>query len=139
MPQIRDIMSQDLRTCSSGDSVVNAATAMRDDDVGDVIVVKDDGSMCGIVTDRDITVRTVAEGRDPSSTRLDEICSHDLETLDPTDDASSAARRMRDRGVRRMPVTENGRPVGVVSIGDLAIELDPDSALADISAQSGNR
>lgn len=136
--RVREIMTANLRTCPANDSVTDAATVMRDEDVGDVIVLKDDGSMCGLVTDRDIAIRAVAEGRDPASTRLDEICSHDLETLSPDDDASSAAQRMRDRGVRRMPVTEDGTPVGMVSIGDLAIELDPDSALADISAKPGN-
>lgn len=137
--RIRDIMTPNLRTCPSDDTVANAARLMRDEDIGDVIVVKDDGSMCGLVTDRDITIRMVAEGRDPSSTRIDEICSHEVETVSPDEPADSAAQRMRDRGVRRMPVAEGGTPVGMVSIGDLAIELDPDSALADISAHAGNR
>ncbi len=136
--QVREIMAQQVQTCPADSSVSEAAEVMRDNDIGDVIVLKDDGSVCGIVTDRDITVRAVAEGRDASSTRLDEICSHDVTTISPDEDSQEAARIMREQAVRRLPVTDGGRPVGIVSIGDLAIERDPDSALADISAERGN-
>lgn len=135
---IRDIMTQDLKTCPSDTTLDEAARSMRDADVGDVIVLKDDGTMCGVVTDRDITVRAVAERRDPSSVTLEDVCSHDVVSVTPDTDAEEAARLMRERAVRRLPVMEDGKPVGIVSIGDLAIERDPDSALADISAAPGN-
>lgn len=135
---VREIMTQNLRTCPANTTLDEAARTMREADIGDVIVVDDKGEMCGIVTDRDITIRAVAERRDPSSVTLDDICSHELVTIDPEADAEQAARIMRQRSVRRLPVTETGKPIGIVSIGDLAIERDPESALADISAAAGN-
>lgn len=136
---VREIMAQDLRTVSAGDSVADAAKTMRDADIGDVLVLKDDETLCGLVTDRDIAIRAVAEGRDPKGTTVDEICTHDVTTITADKDAEDAAKIMRERTVRRLPVVEDGRPVGMVSIGDLAIERDPDSALADISAAAGNQ
>lgn len=135
---VRDIMASNLRTCPNSTTLDEAAKIMRDDDIGDVIVMKDDDSICGIVTDRDITIRAVAEGRDPSSVTLQDVCSHQLVTAEPQTDVQEAARLMREHAVRRLPVVENGKPVGIVSIGDLAIERDPDSALADVSAAPGN-
>lgn len=136
--KVRDLMTQNLRTLSADGTADEAARAMRDADVGDVLVLDAQGMLCGIVTDRDITIRLVAEGRDPSNVKIDDICSHELLSIDPETDAEEAAQLMRQRAVRRLPVTEDGRPVGVVSIGDLAVERDPDSALADISAARAN-
>jgi CBS domain-containing protein len=135
---IRELMAKDLQTCPADATLDDAARLMRDADVGDVIVLDDAGKVRGIVTDRDITIRAVAEGRDPASVQLEDICSHDVATVGPDTDVEAAAQLMRERAVRRLPVTEDGKPVGVVSIGDLAIERDPDSALADISAARGN-
>jgi len=91
-----------------------------------------------LLTDRDITVRVLAESRDPAETQIGEICSTDLVTLAPEDDLAEAVRLVRERAVRRIPVVEAGRPVGVVSIGDLALEQDEGSALADVSAAPPN-
>jgi CBS domain-containing protein len=91
------------------------------------------------VTDRDIVVRALADGREASATTLADICTRDLETLSPEDSASDAVRLMSSKAIRRVPVVEDGKPVGIVSIGDLAIEQDPDSALADISEAKPNR
>jgi CBS domain-containing protein len=79
-------------------------------------------------------VRVLAEGRDPNQTQLGDVCSREVATVSPDDDLTAAGDLMRDRAVRRVPVVENGKPVGIVSIGDLAIERDPDSALSHISA-----
>lgn len=81
-------------------------------------------------------VSAIADGRDPGRTTVDAVCSLDLVTVAPNDDADTAVRRMRERGVRRIPVVEDGRAVGMLAIGDLAIERDERSALADISAQT---
>lgn len=139
--KVRDVMAQNLRTVSKEDSVADAARTMRDADIGDVIVLTENEQLCGIVTDRDIAIRAVAEGRDPKGTSVDEICSHEVTALSPDEDVKDAAKIMRDRAVRRLPVVEagNARPVGIVSIADLAIERDPDSAVADISAAPGNQ
>ena len=138
MPQsIRDVMTPSPRAMDARASVQEAAKAMLDDDIGDVIVCDGD-TVCGIVTDRDITIRTVAHGKDPASTKLGEICSEDLTSLSPGDTVDDAVRLMREKAIRRIPVLADGKPVGVVSIGDLAIDLDADSALADISKAPAN-
>lgn len=117
-------------------TVVDAAKAMREQNLGDVLVV-DNGRLQGLVTDRDIVVRAAADGRDPGTTPVGEICSPDLVTVAPDDDAT-AVRRMRERAVRRVPVVTQGRVAGILSLGDMAIERDERSALADISAESPN-
>ena len=118
-------------------SILEAARKMRDFDVG-VIVVKDGAKACGLVTDRDIMVRAVAEGVDPATTPLSAVCSRDLASLSPDDEIDGAIRLMRERAVRRAPVIVDERLVGIVSLGDLAIERDPDSVLGSISAARPN-
>jgi CBS domain-containing protein len=105
--------------------------------VGDVLVMRG-GSICGIVTDRDIVVRTVAEGRDPNRAMLGEICSRFLVQVAPDDPIERAVELMRARAVRRLPVVLDGTPVGIVSLGDLAAARDPESVLAEISGAPGN-
>ena len=105
--------------------------------VGSVLVVENN-QLKGLVTDRDIVVRAVADGRDPRTTAIAEVCSPDLVAAAPDDDADTAVQRMREHGVRRIPAVEKGRAVGVLSIGDMAIERDERSALADISAHAPN-
>ena len=134
---VQDFMTPNPITLAAGSSLVDAAAAMREADVGDVIVTTDAAAR-GIVTDRDIVVRAVADGRDPSSVTLGEICSGELVSVGPQDSVDQAVRMMRDHAVRRLPVLDGGRAVGVVSLGDLAIERDPHSALADISAAPPN-
>lgn len=135
---IKDVMKTDPITIASNAPVIQAAQAMRDADIGDVIVLDDADQICGIVTDRDIAVRLVAEGRDPSGTRLVEICSGDVAALSPEDSVGDAVRMMSEKAIRRLPVLEGGKAVGIVSLGDLAEAQDPDSALADISAAPPN-
>jgi CBS domain-containing protein len=138
MPQkIREIMTSSLVTLDAGNSVSDAAKAMKDQEIGDVIVLTD-GKMCGLVTDRDLVVRVLAEGRDPDATRLGDVCSRDLACLSPDDSVERAVQLIRERAVRRIPIVEQDRPVGVVSIGDLAMERDERSALADVSAAPPN-
>jgi signal-transduction protein with cAMP-binding, CBS, and nucleotidyltransferase domain len=135
---IQDVMTAHPMALSSAMSIGDAARAMRERDLGDVIVVDDQSALCGIVTDRDIVVRAVADDRNPSEVRLGDICSRDLTTVDASASVKDAVKLMRERALRRLPVVEHGRPVGIVSLGDLAIERDPDSALADISTAPSN-
>ena len=135
---IRDVMTPHPTTLSKTSSVLEAARAMRKADIGDVVVL-DGAQICGILTDRDIVVRAIAEGHDPPSTRLADICSQDLTTVAPTDSVDRAVQLMSQKAIRRLPVVENGKPVGIVSIGDLARERDPQSALGDISTAPPNR
>lgn len=135
---VRDVMTADPIVLDATTNLTEASGTMRDGDIGAVLVQRD-GALCGIVTDRDVVVRAVAEGRDPASTRLGDICSRELTTVTASDTAQNAARVMREKAVRRLPVVEDGgKPVGIVSLGDLAIERDRASALADISAAPGN-
>src|SRR5262245_38646117 len=135
---IRDLMTPNPVTLSAASTLVDAAIAMRDFDVGAVIVA-DNGQIYGIVTDRDIVVRAIANGNYPATTRVEEICSRELTTVSPSDAIPEAVRLMRDKAIRRMPVVEDGQPVGIISIGDLAGEQEPHSPLAGISDAPPNR
>jgi CBS domain-containing protein len=132
---VKEIMTRDPRTVNADEPVIEAARIMRDADIGDVIVVAG-GDVEGIITDRDIVVRDVAEGRNPESTPVREVCTPGIEALEPGETVDDALRKMREADIRRLPVVEGGRPVGIVSLGDLAVEREPDSTLADISAAS---
>jgi CBS domain-containing protein len=134
---IKDVMTSDPIVMPSDATIVEAARAMRDKDIGDVIVL-DDGEVCGIVTDRDLVVRALADASDPHGTKLGEVCSKNLTTLEPESKVGEAVTLMRDKALRRLPVIENGKPIGIVSLGDLAMERDKKSALADISAAPPN-
>jgi CBS domain-containing protein len=135
---IRDVMTANPISMPAAASAADAARAMRDSHIGDVIVL-DNGRICGIVTDRDIVIRAVAEGRYLLTTKLADICSQELTTLSPTDSVDDAVYLMRERAIRRLPVVESSEPIGIVSIGDLAKSRDPHSALGNISAAPPNR
>ncbi|MFI5836407.1 MULTISPECIES: CBS domain-containing protein [Micromonospora] len=137
MTTVGEFMTTRLVTMDGNDTLAAAAQEMRDSAIGDVVVTDGD-NVVGIVTDRDITVRGVAEDRNPATTRLNEITSKDVVTVSQNDDAVAAADLMRTYAVRRLPVTEDGRLIGLVSMGDLAVEREPQSVLADISADDPN-
>jgi CBS domain-containing protein len=134
---ISALMTPDPVTLSSRATVEEAARRMRDAGIGDVIVLEDD-QVCGILTDRDIVVRAIAEGHDPAELPVAAVCSRELTTLSPDDSVERAVQLMQEKAIRRLPVVEGGRPVGIVSLGDLAIERDPDSALGQISSAAPN-
>ena len=136
--QIREIMTTNPVVMKSTDTVVEAACLMRDRNIGAVLVYKND-ALCGIVTDRDLAVRVLPEGSHPAGVSLQSICSQDVTKLSPTDTTESAVKLMREKAVRRLPVIENGKAVGIVSLGDLAIHVDRASALGQISAAPANR
>lgn len=119
-------------------TLADAAQLMRDREIGDVLVVREDGSLCGLVTDRDLVVKGLAEGLDANSAMIEEICSHNPVTLSSDQTVKDAVKLMREHDIRRLPVVDGGDLVGIVSLGDLAIEKDPGSALADISQAPPN-
>ena len=137
MKKVRDVMSAAPVCMAAGESVSAAARAMKQHGIGTVLVLTD-GRLSGLVTDRDITVRVLAENRDPRTTRVGDICSGELVVLDPDDDLAEASRLVRDRGVRRIPVLRDGTPVGVVSIGDLALESDATSVRSGMYSAPSN-
>lgn len=136
--KVREIMTSHPVSLPADASLVEAAKRMRDNDIGDVLIVEADGRLRGIVTDRDMVVRGIADEKEPRGTTLGDICSPDLVAVDADDDTERAVQLMRQRAVRRMPVMDDGQVVGMVSIGDMAIEKDPQSALAQISAAREN-
>lgn len=136
---INDLMTRNVVTMRRNDPVMDAARIMRDADIGAVIVENNDGSLYGILTDRDIVVRCLALDKDPLRTPVGDVCSKALVTVTPEDSIDEAVRRMQENAVRRIPVVEDDRPVGIVSIGDLAMERDPDSALGQLSSAPPNR
>ncbi|MBB5477144.1 CBS domain-containing protein [Micromonospora parathelypteridis] len=137
MTTVGEFMTTRLVTMDGNETLIAAAQEMRDSAIGDVVVTNGD-SVVGIVTDRDITVRGVAENMDPGSTRLSQITTRDVITVSQYDDVVAAADLMRTYAVRRLPVIDDGRLVGLVSMGDLAVEREPQSVLADISADDPN-
>ncbi|MEU8245572.1 CBS domain-containing protein [Nonomuraea sp. NPDC048916] len=133
---VADVMTAHPATVEADQPVAVAAALMRDNDTG-AVIVNDNGRISGIVTDRDITVRLVADEKSPD-TPVRDVCTPAVEAVGPDTTIDQAVRLMRSHAVRRLPVVEDGRAVGIVSLGDLAMESEPNSALADISAAEGN-
>jgi CBS domain-containing protein len=130
---VAEAMTTHPVTMTPTSSVKSAAQAMRDNDIGDVLVVDRAGDLCGIVTDRDIAMRMAAEGK-KGTTRLSSVLSDNPITIAPMEPLETAEAMMRGNAVRRLPVVdERDGVIGVVSLGDLAHELDEHSCLAEIS------
>lgn len=119
-------------------TLVEVARLMRDRDVGDVLVTHLDGTLHGIITDRDLVVRAIALDRAPDTTYAGDVCSTNPLRLEPTATIEEAVKVMGLHAIRRVPVVRDGVPIGIVSIGDLAREEDPRSALAQISTAAPN-
>jgi CBS domain-containing protein len=118
--KIRELMTENPRTVSPDDTIQTAAKIMRDEDTGVVPITERDKTVAGVITDRDIAIRAVAEGRD-GSTSVQEIASKDIVTIDPQQDLDEALRLMAKHQIRRLPVVEeDGRLVGIVSQADVA-------------------
>ncbi len=136
---VEQLMTPNPSTVSANATLRDAAFVMESSDVGAVVALNEDGTIFGILTDRDIVVRALAAGRDPQLTTVGEVCSRELLALSPDQTVTDAARIMVEHSVRRLPVLKGGIPVGIVSLGDLALARDPDSALGAISAAPANR
>jgi CBS domain-containing protein len=122
--RIREIMTSNPSTVELDKTVVDAARIMKQEDAG-VVPVTQNGRLTGMVTDRDIAIRVVAEGKDPKSTAVREVASSNLVTIDPEQDLDEALRLMAQHQVRRLPVVEeDGRLVGVVAQADVARQGD---------------
>ena len=130
--KVRDVMTPGPIGVDYDQSVGEAARAMRDWGVGAILVVSN-GSLYGLVTDRDLVVRAVAEGRGADEP-VGPLSSGNLIGVDADADVHEAMRLMRQHGVRRLPVLENGQVAGIVSLGDLAMQDEPDLAFAQLSA-----
>ncbi len=140
--QCREIMTRDPACVVPSDTVVRAAQLMRGEDIGPVLVVKDkdERKLAGIVTDRDVALKVVAEGKDPNSVRVKEVMTSDPVTCKPEDDLSKALKLMKSEQVRRVPIVDdNDRVVGIIAQADVARELDEAEAGEVVSDVSGGR
>ncbi len=136
MALVKDKMTTDIVTVAGTASLTEAARKMRDHEIGDVLVELESGH--GIVTDRDIVVRGLADDRDTDQLCVGDVCTSDLQTVSPDDDLDEVIQKMTSDDIRRMPVMQDGRPVGILSLGDLAVMSGEGSVLADISAAPSN-
>ena len=130
--KVRDVMTPGPIGVDYDQSVGEAARAMRDWGVGAILVVSN-GSLYGLVTDRDLVVRAVAEERGADEP-VGPLSSANLIGVDADANVHEAMRLMRQHGVRRLPVLEDGQVTGIVSLGDLAMQDEPDLAFAQLSA-----
>lgn len=140
MDKIRDIMTEEVESCSLLDNVYEVALKMKELNVG-AIPILDKDKIVGMITDRDIVIRGVAE-KHPGSSKVEDIMSKQLITVTPDSTSKEAAKLMAEHQIRRLPVVEEGKLVGIVSLGDFAIrELTDDQAkeaLTEISEQNYN-
>jgi CBS domain-containing protein len=134
--RVRDVMAGPVVAVGLDDSAADAARLMRDNDTGDVVVV-DDGRLAGILTDRDLAVRLVAEGIDPF-VACSEVFSRDPVTISPDEPLARAAELMAENAIRRLPVCEGNDVVGFLSLGDVARHQDAHGTLSEISSAAPN-
>ena len=135
--QVRDFMTPSVVSITPGESAALAARLMSRHNVGSLPVCGEDGHLRGIVTDRDLVLRCVAAEEDPAQTPVRDIMTRNCTVISPNDDPREATRLMATRQVRRLPVLEEGRLVGMVSLGDLAtshaFDMETSKALSEIS------
>ena len=132
---VSEIMTTNVATAEPDSTLEEVATMMKDENVGAIPVVDGD-ELVGIVTDRDIVVRCIAEGKDPSECEAEEIVSQDLETVSPDDDVRRAAEIMQRKQIRRLPVCdEDGKLVGMLSLGDIAVKQSNDGVSGETLEQ----
>lgn len=134
--KVRDVMTPDPIGVYYDQTIAEAARAMRDAGIGAVLVVNGE-ELCGVVTDRDLIVRAVADSIGPDQA-VGPLCTPDLIGVNAEDDTKEALRLMRENAVRRLPVIDDGQIAGMVSLGDIAREHDSGSALADVSKAKPN-
>ena len=136
--KLRDVMTNPVIRIHPDETVAVAARTLTHYNIGILPVCGSDGRLCGLVTDRDLVTRCVASGRDPGRTQVREVMTGRVISVQPDTDAGAAAHLMGREQIRRLPVTENGRLCGMISLGDLAVRqetgYDAGDALADISA-----
>jgi len=138
MPRtVQDLMTRNPVTLGPEASAADAARLMKEHDIGDVLVCEKD-RLCGIVTDRDLAIRCVADSGSLHEP-IGEFCTTEVFTLAPNDRLEKAVDAMKEHAIRRIPIVEGERLVGVISLGDLAQERDPRSALGQISAAPPNQ
>jgi CBS domain-containing protein len=135
MKKCYEVMTKDLACCLPGDSVTKAAQLMKTQDVGSVPVIETDQSkkLVGIVTDRDLALAIVAEGRDPKSTKVEDVMTHNVITCHAEDDVQKALDAMAEYQLRRIPVLDNSdKVVGIIAQADVATRINKPEKTAEI-------
>ena len=117
--KVRDAMAKTVSSARKTDKVIDVARKMKQEDAGFIPVVENGGTLIGVITDRDIVVRCIAEGHDPRSETAEHLMSRQVTIIAPDDDIEQAAKAMEREAIRRLPVAENGRLIGVLSHGNL--------------------
>ncbi len=117
--KVRDAMAKTVSSAMKSDRVIDIARKMKQEDAGFIPVVENGGTMVGVITDRDIVIRCIAEGHDPRNESAEHVMSREVTIIGPEDDIEQAAHMMEREEIRRLPVAENGRLVGVLSHGNL--------------------
>jgi CBS domain-containing protein len=137
--EVRQVMTAAPDAVRVTSTLQEASRIMKEKDIGDVLVEDAKGQLSGIITDRDLAIRATAEGADPTTTKVSSVYTKEITTLAPTDTVQDAIGRMRANDVRRLPVVEGGKAIGIVSLGDISVETAPNSLLADISTAAPDR
>ena len=125
--KVRDTMTGSPRSIDASSSVVEAAQLMREGHIGSLPIIADE-QLVGMITDRDIAMRVVAEAADHTNTSVGDVSSRDLVTVEPDEDLDEALQLMARHQVRRLPVVENGRLVGIVAQADIALSENEKTA-----------
>jgi CBS domain-containing protein len=131
----RDVMTEDLVFCTPGDAVSEVAKMMKREDIGPVLIVDSERSktLVGIVTDRDLAIKVVGEGRDPKNTKVEEVMTRKLITCHADDNVENAMKAMAQYQLRRIPVVdENMKLVGIISQADVATRVDEPERTAEV-------
>ena len=137
--KVKDIMTQSVVRIGQEEPVAVAARALTHYNIGALPVCDEKGRLCGIVTDRDIVTRCLAAGMEPSQTRVKQVMTGSVKTIDLETDAAEAARVMGSNQIRRLPVTEKGKICGILSLGDLSRNEKAGNALTRISKNRSDR
>lgn len=135
MKKCNDVMTRDVVTCSPGDSVMEVAQLMKKEDIGPILIVENEDSrtLVGIVTDRDLVLKVVAEGQDAKATRVGDVMSKKLVTCRAEDDIETAMQAMAQFQLRRIPVVgDNMELLGIISQADLATRVDAPEKTAEV-------
>ena len=136
MTTARDLMTSPAEYLNASDTLDVAAQALKTSNVGSMPVRADDGSLCGIVTDRDSVIKGIAVGKDPGSPRVDAVCSGSVVSVGPDDDAATISQTLSDNQIRRVPVLDGDELVGIISQADVARELSNDQTGGIVEAIS---
>jgi len=136
MTTARDLMTSPAEYLNATDTLDVAAQALKTSNVGSMPVQGEDGKLCGIVTDRDLVIKGLAEGKDPLTTRVDEVCSGTVVSVGPDDDSAAIAQTLSDNQIRRVPVLDGDKLVGIISQADVARELSNDQTGGIVQAIS---